>query len=45
MRNYIPEYVKDIFSWYLEDKISENELLQAIQHLIDTGVLRPGIKK
>jgi len=36
----IPEWVRNIFIWYGENKISEDELLDAIQFLIDKGILR-----
>jgi len=36
----IPEWVRNIFIWYAEDRISEDELLDAIQFLIDQGILK-----
>jgi len=36
----IPEWVRNIFIWYAEDRISEDELLGAIQFLIDHGILK-----
>lgn len=35
----IPEWVKNIFLFYGQDKISEDELLNAIKYLIDEGIL------
>jgi len=35
----IPSWVKNIFVWYGQDKVSENELLNAIKFLIDKGIL------
>jgi len=36
----IPDWVRNIFIWYAEDRISEDELLEAIQFLIDQGILQ-----
>jgi len=36
----IPEWVRNIFIWYAEDRISEDELLDAIQFLLDQGILK-----
>lgn len=36
----IPEWVRNIFIWYGEKKISEGELLNAIQFLLDHGILK-----
>ena len=36
----IPDWVRNIFIWYAEDRISEDELLGAIQFLIDQGILQ-----
>ncbi len=36
----VPEWVRNIFIWYAEDRISEDELLDAIQFLIDQGILK-----
>ena len=35
----IPEWVKNIFEWYAQNKVSEDELLDAIKYLIDEGIL------
>jgi hypothetical protein len=35
----IPDWVRDIFIWYSEDKISEEELLAAIQSLIQMKII------
>ena len=37
----VPEWVRNIFIWYAEEKISEDDLLGAIQFLIDQGILKP----
>jgi len=36
----IPEWVRNIFIWYAEERISEDELLGAIQFLLDQGILK-----
>ena len=36
----IPSWAKNIFVWYGQDKISENELLSAIEFLINDGLIR-----
>ena len=36
----IPSWVKNIFVWYGQDKISEGELLTAIEFLINDGLIR-----
>ncbi|HXV66929.1 MAG TPA: hypothetical protein VD731_06885 [Nitrosopumilaceae archaeon] len=36
----LPQWVKNIFIWYAEEKISEDELLGAIQFLLDQGILK-----
>jgi len=36
----IPEWVRNIFIWYGENRISEDELLNAIQFLLDQGILK-----
>ena len=36
----VPDWVRNIFIWYAEEKISEDELLDAIQFLIDQGILK-----
>ncbi|MGQ0376277.1 MAG: hypothetical protein ACT4OW_02075 [Nitrososphaerota archaeon] len=35
----IPEWIRDIFIWYSEDKISEEELLAAIKSLIQMKII------
>ena len=35
----VPEWVRNIFIWYAQERISEDELLGAIQFLIDIGIL------
>lgn len=35
----IPSWVHDIFVWYAEDTISENELLTALEYLISQGTI------
>ena len=36
----IPTWIKSIFGFYSQDKISEDELLNAIQYLIKEGILK-----
>jgi len=36
----VPDWVRNIFIWYAEERISEDELLDAIQFLIDQGILQ-----
>jgi len=36
----IPEWVRNIFLWYGQNQISEDELLNAIQYLMDQGILK-----
>lgn len=36
----IPEWVRSIFAWYSEDKISEDELINAIKFLIETNIIQ-----
>ncbi len=38
----IPNWVKNIFGWYAQDQVSEDELLNAIKYLIDEGILVVG---
>ena len=38
----IPEWIRNIFAFYSEKKISEDELINAIQFLIDEGILKTG---
>ena len=35
----IPSWVHDIFVWYADETISENELLTAIEYLITQGTI------
>jgi NMD protein affecting ribosome stability and mRNA decay len=35
----IPEWIRDIFTWYAEEKISEAELLDAIESLIKLKII------
>jgi len=35
----IPDWVKNIFVWYGQDQVSEDELLNAIKYLITEGIL------
>ena len=36
----IPQWVREIFVWYGQDKISEGELLNAIKFLIQQGIIK-----
>jgi hypothetical protein len=38
--NKIPEWVKDIFLWYGQDQISEDEIISAIQYLVNEGIIK-----
>jgi hypothetical protein len=38
--NKIPEWVKDIFLWYSQDQISEDEIISAIQYLVNEGIIK-----
>ena len=35
----IPEWVKNIFTWFSQDQISEDEVLNAIKFLINQGII------
>jgi len=35
----IPDWMKNIFGWYAQDQVSEDELLNAIKYLIKMGIL------
>ena len=35
----VPDWVKNIFGWYANDQVSEDELLNAIRYLINQGIL------
>ena len=39
LESQIPVWVHDIFVWYADETISENELLTAIEYLISQGIL------
>ncbi len=36
----IPDWVKNIFVWYGQDKVSEDELLNAIKYLISEKIIK-----
>ena len=36
----IPSWVKNIFVWYASDQVSEIELLNAIEYLINEGTIK-----
>ena len=36
----IPEWVRNIFVWYAEDKVSEAELLNAIKYLVQQDIIK-----
>jgi L-ascorbate metabolism protein UlaG (beta-lactamase superfamily) len=36
----IPEWVRNIFIWYGEDQISEDELIAALQFLVQEGIIK-----
>jgi len=36
----IPEWVKNIFKWYANDQISEQEVINALQFLIKQGIIK-----
>ena len=40
LESKLPEWVRNIFIWYAEDRISEDELLGAIQFLVQQGIIR-----
>ena len=35
----VPDWVKNIFTWYSQDQISEDEVLNAIKFLINQGII------
>ena len=35
----IPDWVKNIFGWYAQDQVSEDELLNAVKYLITEKIL------
>jgi hypothetical protein len=38
--NKIPDWVKIIFVWYAEEKVSEDELLEAIEFLVNQNIIK-----
>ena len=36
----IPEWVRNIFIWYAEEKVSEDELLNAIKYLVQQEIIK-----
>ena len=36
----VPDWVRNIFIWYGEEKISEDELLNAIKFLVNQGIIK-----
>ena len=36
----IPDWIKNIFAWYAEDKVTEEELLEAIEFLINQKIIQ-----
>ena len=38
--SYLPEWVVNILVWYVEGGISEDEMRNAIQWLMDKGILK-----
>ncbi len=39
VKQKIPEWVKNIFTWYSQDQISEDEVLNAIKFLVNQGII------
>ena len=37
--NKIPEWIKGVFAYYVEDNITDAELINALEFLIDEGIL------
>ena len=35
----LPDWVRNIFVWYADNEISENELLKAVEYLADEGII------
>ena len=35
----VPDWVRNIFIWYAEERISEDELLNAIKFLVNQGII------
>jgi len=40
LKTKLPDWVRNIFIWYGEDKISEDELIGALQFLIKEGIIK-----
>ena len=40
LKHKLPEWVRNVFSWYGENKISEDELIGALQFLIKEGIIK-----
>jgi hypothetical protein len=40
----IPAWVRNVFIWYGDGKISEDDLLGAIKFLVDSGIIQLGSK-
>jgi len=38
--NKIPDWVKNIFVWYAEEKVSEKELLETIEFLVNQNIIQ-----
>ncbi|MGI9567122.1 MAG: hypothetical protein ACR2LL_08945, partial [Nitrosopumilus sp.] len=38
--NKIPDWVKNIFVWYAEEKVSEDELLETIEFLVNQNIIQ-----
>jgi hypothetical protein len=36
----VPDWVRNIFIWYGEEEISEDELLNAIKFLVSQGIIK-----
>lgn len=36
----IPDWVKNVFLWYGQDKVSEDEIISAIQFLVKEGIIK-----
>jgi hypothetical protein len=36
----IPEWVRNIFVWYAQDQVSEDELLNAIKFLVQQDIIK-----
>ncbi|MCH7649134.1 MAG: hypothetical protein IIA83_11080, partial [Thaumarchaeota archaeon] len=40
LESKLPEWIRNIFIWYAENRISEDELLGAIQFLVQQGIIK-----